>query len=188
MNHQGTAATRAVRARACHPAAADGEAEAWEFFDRLAGMSPRWLLTRGQRRRLAPAVAGALAAGWTPDGLAEHVGANTAGIRNPAAVLAVRLSQPELPQPPPRAAERPPWCGRCNEHTSRREDADGADAGRCPECHPLAGRRGHAATSGLRAVPAVRERGGPPAAMMLSEPVHMTGHEQNRGEGVSRRG
>ncbi len=161
VNHQGTAATPAVGARACDPAGADGGAEAGEFFGRLAGMSPRWLLTRSQCSRLAPAVAGALAAGWTPDGLAEHVGANTAGIRNPAAVLAARLSQPELPQPPPRGARRPPWCGQCNEQTRRREDADGADAGRCPECHPLAaGRRGHAATAGLRAVPALRERAG----------------------------
>jgi hypothetical protein len=137
VNHQGTAATRAIGARACHPAAPDGEAEAGEFFDRLAGVSPRWLLTKGQRRRLTPAVTGALAAGWTPDCLAEQVGANTAWIRNAAAVLAARLSPPELPQPPPPATRRPPWCGQCNEQTRRREDADGADAGRCPECHPL---------------------------------------------------
>src|SRR5260370_229736 len=67
-------------------------ADAGEFFEGLAAVSPRWLLTRGQRRRLGPAIAGALAAGWTPGGLADVAGAKAAGIRNPAAVLAARLA------------------------------------------------------------------------------------------------
>jgi hypothetical protein len=140
VNHQGTTAPHASGARTCQPVTAGGEAQAAEFFNRMAGISPRWLLTASQRGRLSPAVASALAAGWTPGALADHVGANTARIRNPAAVLAARLSQPELPQPPPRAASWPPWCGECHEQTRRRESADGADAGRCPDCHPLADR------------------------------------------------
>jgi Cytochrome C and Quinol oxidase polypeptide I len=32
-----------------------------EFFERLVSLSPRWQLTAGQRRRLTPAVTGALA-------------------------------------------------------------------------------------------------------------------------------
>lgn len=33
---------------------------------------------------------------------------------------------------------RPPWCGNCRESTRRLEDADGYDAGPCPNCHPSA--------------------------------------------------
>ncbi len=82
--------------------------------------------------------AAALGAGWDPAALAAFVGANTAGIRSPAAVLAARLSPAELPAPPGRAWARPPWCGRCDEGTRRQQRADGADAGRCQRCHPLA--------------------------------------------------
>ena len=67
--------------------AAGGDAK--EFFARLG---PSWPLTGRQRHRLAAAVADALAAGWAPAVLAEFVGANTAGVRSPAAVLAARLS------------------------------------------------------------------------------------------------
>lgn len=106
-----------------------------EFFGALG---PRWLLTARQRQRLAPAVTAALAAGWTPARLAEVAGASTAGVRNPYAVLASRLSPGELPDPPSRPS-RPAWCGRCNQHTRRLEHPDGTDAGRCARCHPLAG-------------------------------------------------
>jgi len=84
-------------------------AEVGEFFEQLAAVSPRWLLTAGQRRRLTPAAASALAAGWAPAALAEVVGANAVGIRNPAALLAARLAPGELPPSP--ARRRPPWCG-----------------------------------------------------------------------------
>jgi hypothetical protein len=117
------------------PAGAGGGAE--EFFARLG---PDWPLTGRQRHRLAPAVAAALTAGWAPAVLAEFVGANTAGIRIPAAVLAARLSPAELPPPHGQARARPPWCGAddCDERTRRLQHADGTDAGRCPRCHPLA--------------------------------------------------
>ena len=138
-NHHGTAAARGREARAGGPHAAGGTAEAAEFFARLAAMSPRWLLAAAQRDRLGPAVTAALASGWLPAGLAEHVGANTTGIRNAAAVLAARLSPAELPPPAgTMPARRPAWCGQCHEQTRRREHADGADAGRRPACHPLA--------------------------------------------------
>lgn len=79
------------------PAAMAGKSETGggvEFFSRLG---PSWPLTDSQRRRLVPKVAAALAAGWDPQALAAFVGANTAGVRNPAAVLAARLSPAELP-------------------------------------------------------------------------------------------
>jgi hypothetical protein len=106
-----------------------------EFFTRLG---PGWPLTGAQRRRLAPIVAAALEAGWDPAALATFVSANTAGVRSPAAVLAARLSPAELPAPAGRARARPAWCGQCSEQTRRLQRSDGADAGRCPRCHPLA--------------------------------------------------
>jgi hypothetical protein len=108
-------------------------ADVGEFFERLAAVSPRWLLTRSHRRRLVPAVAGAVAAGWTPGGLAEAVGSNAAGIRNPAAVLAARLAPAGLLPPP--APRRPPWCGECDQAT-RMLDFDGDAPRRCPRCKP----------------------------------------------------
>ena len=107
-----------------------------EFFTALG---PRWALTTRQRSRLAPAVAAAQLAGWSPTGLAEFAGANTAGVRSPYAVLAARLSPGELPAPPGKPPPTPPWCGHCNRATRRLEHADGADAGRCPRCNPLTG-------------------------------------------------
>jgi hypothetical protein len=101
--------------------------------DRLASCSPLWPLTTHQRRRLAPAVVGASSADWTPAALAEVAGANTAGIRNPAAVLAARLSPGELPPPKPNAARRPSWCGECGKATRMlgyRRDAPRP----CPRC------------------------------------------------------
>jgi len=110
---------------------------AGEFFTRLG---PGWPLTDQQRRRLASMAAAALGAGWDPAALAGFVGANTAGVRNPAAVLAARLSPAELPAPPRHARARPAWCGECDERTRRLQRADGADAARCSRCHPLAAR------------------------------------------------
>jgi hypothetical protein len=76
-----------------------------EFFARLG---PDWPLADAQRRRLAPVLADALAGGWDPTGLAAFVGANTAGVRSPAAVLAARLSPGELPAAPGSARAWPP--------------------------------------------------------------------------------
>jgi hypothetical protein len=83
-------------------------------------------------------VGDALSAGWAPAALADFVGANTAGVRSPAAVLAARLSPSELPPPPDRAQARQPWCGACDEST-RMLGRYGDDVpSRCPRCHPLA--------------------------------------------------
>jgi hypothetical protein len=114
--------------------AASAGGGAAEFFDQLiAG----WPLSRGQRRRLAPAIVTALTAGWSSAELAQHVGANTDGVRNAYAVLHSRLG--DLPGPPPRTKllTRPAWCGHCHPDTRHLEDADGDDRGRCPRCHPL---------------------------------------------------
>jgi Helix-turn-helix domain len=128
-----------------------------EFF---AHLGPGWPLTSRQRRRLTPAVVAALAAGWAPGALAVFVGANTAGIRNPAAVLAARLSPAELPPPPGQPSARPPWCGAgdCNERTRRLQRTDGADAGRCPRCHPLAAEPAAKAGQALTPAPATQRR------------------------------
>jgi len=112
-NHQGTAAVRHARTAAIADAATGPAAEVEEFFERLTYLNPRWQLTASQHRRLSPAVTAALAAGRSPDDLAEAVGANIDGVRSPYAVLAARLSPTELPHLPARVV-RPPWCGQCN--------------------------------------------------------------------------
>lgn len=73
-------------------------------------------VTRGASRARAQQRP-ALAAGSTPDGLAECAGVSTAGIRNPYAVLAARLSPAELPPRAALRAARSPWCGTCDERT-----------------------------------------------------------------------
>jgi len=161
-NHQGTAAPAGPRANLEAAWSTAAEAGVGEFFDRLASVSPLWRLTAAQRRRLAPAAAAALAAGWAPAALAEFAGANTAGIRNPGAVLAVRLSPAELPPRPPRPA-RPPWCGACDEVT-RMLDYDGDAPRPCPRCKPKTAeggrelRRVPSAARELRRRPQVRDR------------------------------
>ncbi|MFC7591651.1 helix-turn-helix domain-containing protein [Nonomuraea antimicrobica] len=64
----------------------------------VAKLGPDWPLSRSQIRRLSPAIVEALTAGWEPGVLAEYVGANTTGVRNPYAVLVSRLA--DLPGPP----------------------------------------------------------------------------------------
>jgi hypothetical protein len=87
------------------------------------------MLTAAQRMKLAPAVAAALAAGWIPAGLAEFAGASTAGIRNPFAVLAARLSGSRANP----AGEAAAWCGQCDDRT-RMLDFDGDAPRPCPHC------------------------------------------------------
>jgi hypothetical protein len=68
----------------------------------VAELGPDWPLSARQIDRLTPAIAAALADGWSPAALAEHVGSNTAGVRNPYAVLTARLADlPELVRLPP---------------------------------------------------------------------------------------
>ncbi|MPZ66632.1 MAG: hypothetical protein GEU83_14350 [Pseudonocardiaceae bacterium] len=113
------------------PAGGGGEPVA-EVFDALG---PAWRLSPAQHARLAPGVAGALAAGWSPAALAELLSANPHGVRSAVAVLESRLADlPPVEAPEP---ARPAWCGGCDEHSRHRETAAGA-AYRCPTCHPLA--------------------------------------------------
>jgi hypothetical protein len=139
LNHPGTAPARA-HVRASAPAASRAEGgggnEIAEFFTALG---EAWPLSAGQRDRLGSHVAAALDAGWSTNALADHVGGNTDGIRNPYAVLRSRLSDiPDPPEGSQRPAERPPWCGRCEEATRLFERPDGR-LSRCPDCHPLSG-------------------------------------------------
>ena len=108
-NHQGTAPGPG---RGPRPAAGTGSGGAGEFF---AALGDAWRLTGEHRAKLAPAVEAALGMGWVPRPLASAVGANTAGVRNPYAVLAARLSAAELP--PPAQPARPPWCRECDQVT-----------------------------------------------------------------------
>src|SRR5262249_16717849 len=85
-----------------------------EFFTALG---PGWRLTGAPRTKLAAGGRAAVNAGWTPRALAAITGANTSGVRNPYAVLAVRLSAAELPPPPGQRPPRPPWCSECDERT-----------------------------------------------------------------------
>jgi hypothetical protein len=124
-------------AREAGPAGADDPAAGGTTGEFFARLEPDWPLTARQQRRLAPAVTDALAGGWAPAVLATFVGANTAGVRNPAAVLAARLSPAELPAPPGLARARPTWCGACDEGT-RLAGYDGDAPRPCPVCHPRA--------------------------------------------------
>jgi hypothetical protein len=53
--------------------------------------------------------------------------------RHPAAVLAVRLSPGQIPSPEPNAAQRPPWCGECDQATPML-DYHGDAPRPCPRC------------------------------------------------------
>jgi Helix-turn-helix domain len=132
-NHQRTAAHAGLRAEPAAAPPAEEAAGTREFFARLADRNPLWRLTAPQQRRLGPAVAAALAAGWAPAALVEATGANTAGIRNPGAVLAARLSPAQLPPPTASSARRPPWCGQCDQAT-RMLDYHGDAPRPCPRC------------------------------------------------------
>jgi hypothetical protein len=113
---------------------AGGGGRAGEFFGALGAA---WPLTAAQRSRLAPAVLAALNAGWTLHELARFAGANVGGVRNPYAVLAVRLSAAELPPPPGQLPPRPPWCGECDERT-RMVGFYSEAPHPCPRCKPTA--------------------------------------------------
>ncbi|CUU61281.1 hypothetical protein Ga0074812_1733, partial [Parafrankia irregularis] len=71
----------------------------------LRALPKPWTLGPQTIADLAPKVAAALAAGWTPDDLSAYLSANSAGVNSPAAVLRSRLTK-DLPEPPraPQAA------------------------------------------------------------------------------------
>jgi hypothetical protein len=135
---QGTIHGTVRRPRACARGARRRVARRRAHRRVLRRLEDAWILTPAQRARLVPAVEAALSSGWSPAELAAFTGANVSGVRNPFAVLAARLSPAGLPARTQPSPPRPPWCGDCAERTRRREDGTGADAGRCPACHPLA--------------------------------------------------
>ena len=144
----------------------------------FAALEDAWMLTSAQRARLVPAVEAALSSGWSPAELAAFTGANVSGVRNPFAVLAARLSPAELPARPQPSPPWPPWCGECDERTRRREDGTGADAGRCPACHPLAGK-------GEPTEPAPRSAASGPQIAALPDVAgsdYLAMHAQRRGK------
>jgi Helix-turn-helix domain len=127
-----SAASAHARQVTATPGTAGGGQAVGEFF---AVLGDGWRLTADQRARLAPAVQAALDAGWLPPALAAFAGANTAGVRNPYAVLAARLSPAELPPQQRQRPALPPWCGQCDEVT-RMLGFDGDAPRRCPRCKP----------------------------------------------------
>jgi hypothetical protein len=155
------------------PPAGGGGRRAGEFFGALGAA---WPLTAAQRSRLAPAVLAALNAGWTPHELARFAGANAGGVRNPYAVLAVRLSAAELPPAAP--ANRPPrlpWCGDCDERT--RMAGFYSDAPHpCPRCKPTARAQQRSPSPNsphrLPGGPAQQASIGARAAQRRAHPVH----------------
>jgi hypothetical protein len=141
-----------ARAHASDPAAVENPAGGGATGEFFTALGPEWPLAPAQRDRLAPAVAAALAAGWQPRDLAAFVGANTAGVRNPAAVLTARLAPGELPAPPTRASRRTPWCGNCDERTRFLPDEHGRQGNiPCPAC-------GRTATAGTAEPPRTAAR------------------------------
>jgi len=168
------ASAASVRGRQALPPA-DGPADggrAGRFFHALG---PGWRLTAAQRSRLTPAVLAALDGGWRSHELARFAGANTGGVRNPYAVLAVRLSAAELPPPPGQRPPRPPWCGECDERT--RMAGFYSDAPNpCPRCKPTARAQQHSPSPDsphhLHRGPTPQATIGARAAQRRAQPIH----------------
>lgn len=105
----------------------------------LESLPTPWRISRREATRLSPAIEEAFAAGWTSQTLVAHLSSRPEGVRNPAAVLASRLS--ELPTPPTFSIRRKtPWCGECEDPLSRTitvTQSDGTEAAEfCPRCSP----------------------------------------------------
>ena len=126
----------AAPAREAPPAAgaAGGGGPVGEFF---AALGADWRLTAAQRARLAPAVATALNAGWTPQTLAAlHRGEHqrrAEPVRGAGRAAVARRTAPAARQRP----ARPPWCGECDQVT-RMLGFDGDAPRPCPRCKPAA--------------------------------------------------
>jgi AcrR family transcriptional regulator len=120
-------------------------------------------------------VLAALNAGWRPHELARSARANAGGVRDPYAVLAVRLSAAELPPPPGQRPPRPPWCGECDERT--RMAGFYSDAPNpCPRCKPTAGAQQRSPSTDsphhLHGGPAQQASIGARAVQRRTHPVH----------------
>lgn len=104
--------------------------------DLLVDLGPRWAVTSGQRQRLVPMVAAALANGWTRDALVAYLAVNADGVRSAFAVLTTRLG--DLPAAKPVPLGPPPWCGHCDgpEPAQRFVPTPDGKLARCPRCHP----------------------------------------------------
>lgn len=103
----------------------------------LESLPTPWRIGRREAARLSPAIEEAFAAGWTSQTLVAHLSSRPEGVRNPAAVLASRLS--ELPTPPTFSTRpKTPWCGECEDPLSRTitvTQSDGTEAAEfCPRC------------------------------------------------------
>jgi hypothetical protein len=97
------------------------------------------------------------------------------GVRNPYAVLAVRLSAAELPPPPGWRPPRPPWCGECDKRTRMAGFYSDAPKPR-PRCKPTARAQQHSPSPDgphhLHGGPAQQASIGARAAQHRAHPVH----------------
>ena len=85
-----------------------------EALNVLSALPEPWTVSRTDATTLIPAIKAALQAGWTGDGLLQHLSQNPAGVQYPARVLARRLA--DLPQRP--LVSRPvQWRGAANART-----------------------------------------------------------------------
>jgi hypothetical protein len=100
-----------------------------------AGLNPAWFrgATPRQLQNVLALIVATEARGWTAGQIAQAIGDDVGGARNPAAVCAARLRG--MGDPPARPPERPPWCGACDERT-RMIETDDDRVTRCPTCHP----------------------------------------------------
>jgi hypothetical protein len=85
-------------------------------------------------RRLRGLIRERLLAGVTRAEILEDAGSAPSYAHDPASVFATVVRRQSEVAPP--VAQRPAWCGQCDERTRLLELDDGS-AGRCPTCHPL---------------------------------------------------
>lgn len=101
--------------------------------------------SRAERLRIAERATQALSGGASPESVSYALTRDLRAdqVRTTAVqVVMGRTARPgwaEEPVPAPRSsapAERPEWCGHCDEEKRLLEDEDGRPR-RCPDCHPL---------------------------------------------------
>lgn len=120
----------------------------------LAAVIDSWKPGARNANGLLPAIKSALARGWPPADLTDHLLRNPNGARDPIRVLARRLTDTwQAPDPPVTAA---PWCGECEDPHSRTitvTDGDGREAAQFfPQCSPQAHRDRSSVKDSVRTV------------------------------------
>jgi Helix-turn-helix domain len=115
-----------------------------EALDVLRALPEPWKVERADAANLMPLIKTALDSGWSADSLVLRLSEDPAGVRYPARVMAKRLA--DLARSPLASQPSPvPWCGECEDETSRTitvTQSDGTESALfCPRCSPQARRR-----------------------------------------------